>query len=230
MPLADNQVAPYLGGGLAARAEGALFSTMGGVDYACSGTVVDSPGGDLVLTAGHCLHEGGSRGQFASNVIFIPGYANGATPYGTWHARQLTVSSGWGRGRDFNMDAGFATFRSPDGRTLEATIGGALPISFGTGRRPQTILGYPKLPPYDGSTLMYCSGTPTADPLGGSSLGLPCSMTAGASGGAWLTGFGGGTGTVDSVVSYAYATRPGTIYGTWFGPAIQDLYQHAMDL
>ncbi|MDT3441293.1 signal peptide-containing protein [Pseudofrankia sp. BMG5.37] len=230
VPLAGNRVAPYRGGGLAARAEGALFSTIGGIDYACSGTVVDSPGGDLVLTAGHCLHEGGAAGGFATNVIFIPGYANGASPYGVWRARQLTVTNGWGYRQNFDEDAGFAAFRPLGGRTLEALIGGALPIGFGTGRQSQTVLGYPKLPPYDGTTLMYCSGTPTPDPHGGTSLGVPCSMTAGASGGAWFTGFTGGAGTVDSVVSYAYATDPGTIYGTWFGPAVQDLYQHAMDL
>ncbi|WP_007511483.1 trypsin-like serine peptidase [Pseudofrankia saprophytica] len=230
VPLAGNQVMPYRGGGLAARAEGALFSTIAGTDYACSGTVVDSTGGDLVLTAGHCLHEGGARGGFATNVIFIPGYANGASPYGVWHARQLTVTNGWGYQQNFSEDVGFLALRPLGGRTVQAVIGGAFPIGFGTGRQPQTVLGYPKLPPYDGTTLMYCSATPTADPNGGTSLGVPCAMTAGASGGAWFTGFAGGGGTVDSVVSYAYSADPGTIYGTWFGPAIRDLYQHAIGL
>jgi V8-like Glu-specific endopeptidase len=230
VPLAGAAVAPYHGGGLAARAEGALFSTIRGVDYACSGTVVNSPGGDLVLTAGHCLHEGAAAGGFASNVIFIPGYANGTTPYGIWHARQLTVTNAWGYQQDFDQDAGFAAFRPLGGQTLGAVTGGGLPIGFGTGWQPQTVLGYPKLPPYDGATLMSCSGSPRPDPNGGTSLGVACAMTAGASGGAWVTGLAGGTGTVDSVVSYAYAGDPGTIYGTWFGPEIQGLYPHAIGL
>ncbi|MBL7498587.1 signal peptide-containing protein [Frankia sp. CNm7] len=227
-PLAGNPVQPYDGGGLASRVNGALFSTIKGVDLACSGAVVDSPNGNLVVTAGHCLRNGGAGGSFASNIVFIPGYANGAAPYGIWHAQWLTVTTGWGNREDFDEDAGFATFRPLGGRTLRDTVGGAFPIGFDLAPQPQTVFGYPKLPPFNGTTLMTCAGTPTADPLGGSSLGLPCAMTAGASGGVWLAGLQGGTGVVDSVVSYSYMVDPNVIYGTRFGPKIRALYQHAI--
>ncbi|ADP78742.1 trypsin-like serine peptidase [Pseudofrankia inefficax] len=235
-PLADDVVTPYAGGGAAVRLDGALFTTINGSDYACSGSVVDSPGHDLVMTAGHCLHSGGLSGSFATNVIFIPGYSNGSAPYGVWHASQLTVTAGWGYQRSFDEDAGFATFRPVGGRNLQDVVGGAFPIAFTNGTTagslagPQTVLGYPKLPPFDGATLMTCTGTTTPDPRGGHSLGLPCPMTAGASGGAWLSGFHNGTGTLDAVVSYAYSSDPNTIYGTSFGPSIRQLYQHAIQL
>ena len=234
--LLGSQVAPYAGGGPTTRLEGALFTTIGGTDFACSASVVNAPGHDLVMTAGHCLHSGGLWGSFATNVIFIPGYAHGAAPYGTWHARQLTVSTGWGYRRDFDEDAGFAAFRPIGGRHLQDVVGGGFSIAFAQGSAPtgivgpQLVLGYPKLPPFDGSTLMSCSGMPTPDPRGGHSLGLPCAMTAGASGGAWLSGFHDGTGTLDALVSYAYSASPGTIYGTWFGPSIRQLYDHAAGL
>ncbi|WP_307873531.1 MULTISPECIES: signal peptide-containing protein [unclassified Frankia] len=234
-PLADD-VMPYTGGGAAVRLDGALFTTINGSDYACSGSVVASPGHDLVMTAGHCLHSGGLSGSFATNVIFIPGYSNGSAPYGVWHASQLTVTAGWGYQRSFDEDAGFATFRPLGGRNLQDVVGGAFQIAFTDGTTagslagPQTVLGYPKLPPFNGATLMTCTGTTTPDPRGGHSLGLPCPMTAGASGGAWLSGFHNGTGTLDAVVSYAYSADPSTIYGTSFGPSIRQLYQHAIQL
>jgi hypothetical protein len=232
--LLGDQVAPYAGGGPAARFDGALFTTIGGTDYACSGSVVTSPGHDLVMTAGHCLHSGGLWGSFATNVIFIPGYAHGDAPYGIWHARQLTVTAGWGYQRDFDEDAGFAAFRPLGARNLQDALGGGFPIAFAQGPTPaagpQTVLGYPKLPPFDGSTLMTCTGSTAPDPRGGHSRGLPCAMTAGASGGAWLSNFHDGTGTLDSLVSYAYAADPGTIYGTWFGPAVHQLYERASEL
>lgn len=235
-PLADDVVTPYAGGGPAARLDGALFTTINGSDYACSGSVVSSPGRNLVMTAGHCLHSGGLSGSFASNVIFIPAYSHGSAPYGVWHASQLTVTSGWGYQRDFEEDAGFATFRPLGGRELQDVVGGGFPIAFHDGASPdltsgpQTVLGYPKLPPFDGTTLMSCTGTTTPDPRGGRSLGLPCAMTAGASGGAWLSGFHNGTGTLDAIVSFAYSNSPDTIYGTSFGPSIRQLYQHAIAL
>lgn len=229
-PLATSQVTPYVDGGEAARANGALFTTIGGVDYACSGSVVQSAGRDLVVTAGHCLHGGGAGETFATNVVFIPGYAGGAAPYGVWTASQLEVTAGWAGQQTFDEDAGFAAFQPKGGRRLEDVVGG-FRIAFGLPHLlPQRVFGYPRLPPFNGGTLMYCDGSPSADPGSGQSLGLRCPMTAGASGGPWLAGFSGGTGWVDAVVSYTYLKNPNIIYGTAFGPTIQALFQSANTL
>src|SRR5580704_5562537 len=45
----------------------------------CTASVVDSPQGDLVMTAAHCV-SGLGAGQFA----FVPGFRDGRTPYGVW--------------------------------------------------------------------------------------------------------------------------------------------------
>ena len=58
-------------------AVGALFTTSAGKlgRHFCTATVVNSPAGDLVITAAHCVSG-------TSGVVFVPGYDNGTTPYG----------------------------------------------------------------------------------------------------------------------------------------------------
>ncbi|TFE33163.1 hypothetical protein E0F15_06265 [Frankia sp. B2] len=225
---------PYTRGGLVTTTTGRLFATIGGSDYACSASVVSSPSRDLVVTAGHCVH-GGSGEQFARNVIFIPGFDNGAMPYGIWTARRLTVTSGWARQDDFDVDTGFALFNpSPSrGRHLEDTVG-SQGIAFDLpGTYPQYTFGYPRLPPYDGSQLVYCAGPGFGDPYGSPSIGVACRMTAGASGGPLLTGLGrlgSGHGWVDGVVSYAYAGVNDKLYGTHFGDVVKSLYYQSYRL
>src|SRR6516162_6297864 len=60
-------------------AVGALFTTSAGKlgRHFCTASVVNSPAGDLVITAAHCVSG-------TSNVAFVPGYDRGATPYGVW--------------------------------------------------------------------------------------------------------------------------------------------------
>lgn len=57
---------------------GALFAESSGKlsSHFCTASVVDSPHGDLAITAAHCVT--GTSGQIA----FVPGYANGTEPYG----------------------------------------------------------------------------------------------------------------------------------------------------
>ncbi|TCJ36882.1 serine protease [Parafrankia sp. BMG5.11] len=224
--------APYVYGGLATKTVGRLFTTLRGVDYACSATVVSSPGRDLAVTAGHCLHQG-TGDQFATNVVFMPGYSEGRMPYGLWTARRITVTPGWGLDGDFDYDTGFVLFNARGGRHVEDVVG-AQRIAFNQPRTfAQYAFGYPRLAPYDGNRLVYCAGAPSPDPYGTVSLGLNCDMTGGASGGPLIIGLGRagpGAGWVDSVVSYAYVGESQTIYGTYFGRAIELLYYQAMEL
>ncbi len=55
----------------AAAAVGALFTTTGGrlASHFCTASVLDSPAGDLVMTAAHCL-----SGLAPSQFLFVPGY------------------------------------------------------------------------------------------------------------------------------------------------------------
>jgi hypothetical protein len=223
---------PYTGGGLVTATTGRLFSTIGGADFACSASVVTSPGRDLVVTAGHCLH-GGAGSQFAQNVAFVPGYSDGTLPYGIWTARRVTVTPAWSSGSNFDVDAGFALLNTQGGRRIQDVVG-AQGIAF---HLPNTLtqysFGYPRLLPYDGRHLIYCAGPGSADPYGGPSIGVSCRMTAGASGGPFLAGIGQlgpGRGWVDGVVSYAYSGSVDRLYGTHFGDVIRLLYYQSAQL
>ncbi|SNQ46633.1 conserved hypothetical protein [Frankia canadensis] len=223
---------PYTRGGLVTATTGRLFTTIDGADFACSASVVTSAGRDLVVTAGHCLH-GGAGSRFGQNVAFVPGYSDGTLPYGIWTARRLTITSAWAQGSNFDDDAGFALFNLQHGRHLQDVVGAqgiafGLPITY-----PQFSFGYPRLAPYDGSHLIYCAGPGSADTYGGPSIGVTCRMTAGASGGPFITGLGrlgAGHGWIDGVVSYAYAGSGDRLYGTHFGAAVRLLYYQSAQL
>jgi hypothetical protein len=68
-------------------AVGALFTTSDGQldKHFCSGTVINSPNGDLVITAAHCIT--GTSGP----IDFVPGYDNGRAPYGSWTVTKVYV-------------------------------------------------------------------------------------------------------------------------------------------
>ena len=75
---------PAVGALVTATASGALGS------HFCSASVVDSPAGNLVITAAHCL-MGRQVGQF----VFVPGYDNGEAPYGVWPVRRVITDQDW---------------------------------------------------------------------------------------------------------------------------------------
>lgn len=79
-PLATNTQWPY-------RAAGKLFFLDGGDPYVCSASLIDR---GLVVTAAHCVSEYGKNRMF-SNWRFVPGYRDGATPFGVWEAAKAYV-------------------------------------------------------------------------------------------------------------------------------------------
>ena len=195
---------------------GKVFFTLGGSNYVCSGSAVTSGNESVVLTAGHCLHEG--PGAFATNFAFVPAYDDGARPYGTFVATDLYTTSQWAASGDFVYDVGFAVVAPVGGVTLADTVG-AQGIGFTASRTDfRYAFGYPAARPYDGSDLIYCAGTLKADPYGWDTLGMSCNMTGGSSGGPWLSGFRTttGLGTLTSVNSYKYtSTRTRCTARTW---------------
>ena len=216
---------PWNGGGQVVASTGKVFFTLGGSDYVCSGNVVTSTSRDLVTTAGHCVNEG--PGAFATNFAFVPAYRNGAAPYGTFVARQLTTTSQWGNSGDFNYDVGMAALNTAGGQHVADAVG-TQGIAFNQPRGQFLYaFGYPAAAPYNGQVLDYCSDDATNDTLGGSNdERLDCNMTGGSSGGPWLAGFNesSGTGTQVSVNSFGYQGERNAMYGPYFGSVIQSLY------
>lgn len=218
---------PWTGGTAVVSTTGKVFFTLGGSNYVCSGSSVTSGNESVVLTAGHCLHEG--PGAYATNFAFVPAYADGARPYGTFVATDLYTTSRWAASGDFAHDVGFAVVAPVNGTTLTDTVG-AQGIGFAASRTDfRHGFGYPAARPYDGSDLVHCAGTVFGDPYGADTLGMVCDMTGGASGGPWLSGFSTttGLGTLTSVNSYKYNADPTRMYGPYLGSVAQQVYTTA---
>ncbi len=201
---------------------GKVFFTLNGGNYVCSGNAVSSANELTVSTAGHCVNEGG--GAYASRWIFVPAYNNGAAPYGQWTATELVTTSAWAQRGDISYDGAFAVMAPLNGRTLSDTVG-ATGIAFNLARGlSYTAYGYPAASPFNGQTLQRCAGTAKPDPYGQSqSQGIPCNMTGGSSGGPWFTS----SGVQNSVNSFGYTAVRNTMFGPYFGSAIQQAYQSA---
>jgi hypothetical protein len=56
----------------------------------CSGSVVRSPGRNVIMMAAHCMFAGSGKHYF-----FAPGYHNGKAPYGAWATTAAYGSPQW---------------------------------------------------------------------------------------------------------------------------------------
>jgi hypothetical protein len=204
-------------GGSISRSVGKVFFTLGKTDYVCSGVGVDSPHADLVLTAAHCVSDG--AGRWATNWEFVPGYRDGIAPYGIYAARRFFVSGHWPTSERYD----FAFVQ------VTGALPGRLPVAF-TGRAPGAgtyVFGYPAEPPYTGLYPNFCAGR--AQAASGGSASMPCSMTAGDSGGPWFTAFRPrpGTGTVVAVSTYKLRDNMRVLYSAVLGPDARSVYRQA---
>jgi hypothetical protein len=126
--------------------------------------------------------------------------------------------------------AGTGTASPPAGARARPLPAGQ-PVAFTTapGTGTQTyVFGYPAESPFSGQYSNYCAGPTAAAQLSGT-VALRCDMTAGDSGGPWLTRFDPrtGTGTVVAVTTFKYSGDTAVLYGTALGPADRELYEEA---
>ncbi|GGT36436.1 trypsin-like serine peptidase [Nonomuraea spiralis] len=216
-------------GGAVTRTTGRVFLTLAGADFVCSASTVSSASKDLVVTAGHCVKDG--QGEWAENWTFVPGYGRGGEqPYGQYAARRMFVAAPWSRSADDNHDVGMVALTTSGGRHV-ADVVGTQDIAFNARRGGQTYgFGYPADPPYDGDRLVYCAGRLRDDPYKQThDQGLGCAMTAGSSGGPWMSDFDPmtGRGTITSLSSFKYSDDQHTMYGPYFGEAAKAVYATA---
>ncbi|WP_433439218.1 trypsin-like serine peptidase [Nonomuraea sp. CA-141351] len=219
----------WITGGAVARTTGRVFLTVAGADFVCSASTVKSANRDVVVTAGHCVKDG--AGEWAANWTFVPGYATtGLQPYGQYAARRMFVTGPWSRSGDDNFDVGMVALATSAGRHV-ADVVGTQEIAFNAARGGQAFgFGYPADPPYSGDHLVYCAGRLKNDSNGQSrDQGLACDMTAGSSGGPWMTSFdpGTGKGTITSLSSFKYSDDHRTMYGPYFGDTVKALFNTA---
>lgn len=201
---------------------GKVFFTDDGLNYVCSGTALLSGNKSVVWTAGHCVHDGATN--FHTNWTFVPAYADGSRPYGTWTARTLLTTSGWASGGDFSFDNGAAVVSLNAGSALTDVVGGRNP-AFDYARNQQYAAhGYPAGPPFNGQRLWVCDSPLVYDDTSANppTMGINCDMTGGSSGGGWIAG-----GSVASVNSYGYASLRNVMFGPYQGSVSQSLYTQA---
>jgi V8-like Glu-specific endopeptidase len=207
---------------------GKVYFSLGGRDFVCSASTVTSANRDLVVTAGHCAKDG--IGAWTENWIFVPGYRDGAGPYGGFTARKMYVPDRWSGSATDDYDVAMVALAPENGEHVVDAVG-AQGIDFGGPRGRQVYaFGYPATGQYDGERLAYCSGRPHDDPHSlVAGQGLRCDMTQGSSGGAWLSRFdsASGRGVITSVSSFKYADDGATMYGPYFGGTIRALYDQA---
>lgn len=217
--------APWTGGGAVVRTAGRVFFTYQGRQASCSGNAVTSTNESVVMTAGHCVKLDGA---FHTNWVFVPAYDNGNAPYGTWAARSLRATPQWVATEDINYDIGAAVVNPLNGQTLTDTVGGQ-GVAFNQSRTQNMYaFGWPAAAPYDGTRMIYCSGT-TFNAFLSNGIGMTCDMTGGASGGPWFIRFSEttGTGLVNSVNSYKINFIPTWMFGPYFGTDAQNVYNAA---
>ncbi|MFJ7073689.1 trypsin-like serine peptidase [Streptomyces sp. NPDC098781] len=184
---------PWRGGGLIRRTSGkAFFQNAAGATLSCSATVTNSRNKSVVLTAAHCVVDP-ATGQGYRKWVFIPGYAHGERPFGTFTAKKLFHLKRYvtSNNRD-NWDFAFVEMRKRNGRTLAGTVG-AQGIRFNTPMaRYVHSFGYGGTPAEgNGERLNHCQGKEHADTTrpGSTMRGIDCVQTGGSSGGGFLAGF-----------------------------------------
>lgn len=220
-----NAGGEWTGGGAVQKTAGRVFFTYQGRKASCSGNAVTSANKSVVMTAGHCVKLDGA---FHADWVFVPGYRDGATPYGTWVAKTTMATPQWTASEDLNYDIGAAVVNQLDGKSLTDVVGGQ-GIAFNQPRgQDMYAFGWPAALPYDGKKMIYCSG-PVFDAFFTDGLGMDCDMTGGASGGPWFLNFSESTGAgiQNSVNSYKVSLFPFWVFGPYFGKDAQSLYDKA---
>jgi len=210
-----------------------FFTLPGDGRYVCSATVVNGANQSTILTAGHCVHD--QTAGWATEVLFVPGYRDGSTPYGSWVAKTVLSTAGWVSSEDFSHDVGAAVlYQNGSGVGVEDVLGGARGVAFNQPRDQHfNSYGYPAAPPFDGGKLHVCeSDYGGDDPTSGNpkTMYIGCDMTGGSSGGGWVYEDAAGA-YVNSVNSYKYLPPPPSnnehMYGPYFGTTAQSLFNAA---
>lgn len=219
----------------------------------CSGTIVKDPRrpgkSNLVWTAGHCVHAGG-RGGWYRNITFVPAFndlgkspaalrnarSHEIYPYGQYWADWAVTSGEWiqrgGTNQAWAYDYAVLHVQPQrGGKSLEETVGAALPVDFSAPApaRAGTVgaWGYPQAAPYNGVIMHKCltgASRLTVAPATPVMYRIGCTMTAGSSGGGWFRALPGGKTALVSNTSIGPARGNGWLAGPQLGRGAKAAY------
>ncbi|WP_146146986.1 trypsin-like serine peptidase [Stenotrophomonas maltophilia] len=206
---------PWRGTGPYPAGVGRLFLTRpDGKDASCTATVVDSLGGDILVTAWHCLAQLDEHGavHWSRHILFAPIFENGTAPLGKYPVRRIVAPQASISGA---LDTSFLQTHTDASGQGPAHHAGSQAIRFDErpAAGPRVTFGYPVsangiglIPPtpwyefgnpeYTGQQLAYCATARVelspCRPLGSEKIlqwGLACVQGPGSSGGPVLEQF-----------------------------------------
>jgi V8-like Glu-specific endopeptidase len=215
------------------RIHGRLFVRFNGQPNSCSATVVTSFSRDLILTAGHCVNEprGGGQVNWATDLLFAPGYRNGVAPLGGYPAVTAGTPSLWAMAGVISFDLGIVKLTPTGGAAIQDRLG-SRGISFNRASKSfkgKTLqaFGYPAapIPDYDGERPILCNSPFLGfESFSGSPVIGPCHQQQGASGGGWVQN----GGIVTSLTSHSACSNPTPsctlVAGTYLGTGAFKVY------
>jgi V8-like Glu-specific endopeptidase len=200
----------------AGAAVGALFTTapagLSVSGHFCTASVVNSPAGDVIMTAAHCV-----SGMTPSQFVFVPGYRNGHAPYGIWSVTRVVVDQAWSTSASADDDVAFLLVKKPGTTASLQSLTGGERLGFDQpAGQIVNVTGYPN----GAAAPISCLNR--AAPFSPTQLEFDCDgYTNGTSGSALLTGIDqrSGLGTAIGVIggyqeggdtnSVSYADRLG---------------------
>ncbi|MFJ3789094.1 trypsin-like serine peptidase [Kitasatospora sp. NPDC090091] len=195
---------------------GALFAgAVAAGNHFCTASVLDSPTGNLLLTAAHCLD--GTAG-----VTFAPGYRDGRAPYGTWRVTAIHTTDGWSRDGDQDEDFAILETATADGRRIEDVVGAnrlGTDEPFGATVR---LYGYPG----DSESPLLCTNSTSRHSTYQRAIDCP-GYPGGTSGGPWIDT---ATGRVIGIIGgfQEGGDTEDTSYDAYFDHTIAALYAEAV--
>jgi hypothetical protein len=200
---------------------GRIFIKVGNKRGYCSGTAINSPSRQLVLTAGHCVNAGAeARGNlWYRNLLFVPAYTAGKAPFGAFPARASKVFAPlqWRNHSNPDFDVGaFLTQPNDRGIDVADAVGGGAAIALGLPRNQRyASFGYPgNVKRMQGCRASYIGDDRLSFPFSGPpTLGIGCHWAPGASGGGWLIGDGT---QINGLNSYLHVDDPSRTYSPYF--------------
>jgi V8-like Glu-specific endopeptidase len=206
-------------------AVGALFTLSAGqlARHFCTASVVDSPHGDLVITAAHCV-----TAKSPSQIAFVPGYHSGVAPFGIWLTSAVLADSAWRTSADPDHDVAFLVVHQAGSSTQIQNLTGGERLGVGWPTRAWVqVIGYPD------ATEQPISCQNESKTLGRHQMEFDCGgYTDGTSGGPFLgrVNPSTGAGTVIGVIGgYEQGGDIASVsYSPWFGGAVQSLYETAV--
>jgi hypothetical protein len=154
----------------------------------CSGAVLDSPAGDLIITAAHCLPDG-------VDATFVAGFADDEPEGNVWHVDAVYLDPRWIDTQDPRADYAIARVSGPAADSVR--VHAAAGLTLGVAPKPGDVVTVTGYAVGVGGAPIGCTAPIAAETNGFPSLQC-LGLVDGLSGAPWV--IGGATPTVTGIV------------------------------